>query len=51
MPMIVPTKSATFDDLKNEPWPQSCWTMKRRTSMKAVGMARASVSQYDTRRL
>ena len=50
-PSTVPTTSAIFVDLKNEPWPQSCCTMKSRTSMKAVGTASASVSQYETRRL
>ncbi len=41
-----PTKSLAVRDLKNEPCPQSCWMMKRRTSNPAVGIARRSVSQY-----
>ena len=28
---------------KNEPWPQSCWIMNRRTRKPAVGMARSRV--------
>ncbi len=45
MPMKAPTAWFIFSELKNDPCPQSCCTMKRRTMRPAVGMANTAVAR------
>src|SRR5690242_20337296 len=48
---MKPRTSLALRDLKNEPWPQSCWMMKMRTRNPAARTARPMVSHQEMDRV
>ena len=44
--MARPRQSLAVCDGRNDPWPQSCWMIKSRTSSPDAGTASSRVNQY-----